>query len=89
MTQIHLIITDCFGVIAVNLAIVSQKRLRNIGGLTVSVLELRLELFGFKIWSSQCVVYLAKILYSHSTSLTQEKKWVLLNCQGSLMKCWG
>ena len=55
----------------------------------VSVLELRLELFGFKIWSSQCVVYLAKILYSHSTSLTQEKKWVLLNCQGSLMKCWG
>ena len=45
---------------------------------------------GSNLYRGHCVVFLGKTLYFYTVPLfTQEYKWVPLNCQGNLTKCWG
>ena len=50
---------------------------------------LQVETSEFKTRPGHCVVFLGKILSSHSASLYPGVYMVAANYQGSLMKCWG
>ena len=45
------------------------------------------ERSGFETWLGHCVMFLDKTHCSQCL-FTQEYKWVMANCWGSLMNCW-
>ena len=57
--------------------------------LNVECIGLWVERSTFETQPGQCVMFWTKNLPLTVPLPTQEYKWVLTNCQGSLMKCWG